>query len=353
MDVKFCPVCGKPWKAGSSHCEYCNAQLPELFDAPIDSNNDANQLDNTAALSIKQSLDAQPSSETQYREETQDIDDAQNASESQHAREAQQQSETQQARGTQQALDTITANNANTPLPLDPQKIVSHEPEEWYHDRKALYLLVAITAVTLLFLGISLSNCSIGFHDPQAEKVAQWQRSGANKQKEETAQSSSTAESNEPTQSSAPQESAEDEATHDTLNTYYDKLKDYGKQVDQAEKTYLDTYANRDHDIRNQKQEEARTLTQKISDDSDALSQLTISDTSKYSEQFKLIEQCFSDLLTRMGTVNDSWDVNVLYNYPDYYPTELTELFTEAQADGSDEPQAKLDFEKNFKQIKL
>ena len=257
--------------------------------------------------------------------------------------------------GEREGLGTITTD-VIAPLPLDPRKNARREQEGWYRDHRVIYFIGGIALICLVAAFSAMGSCGKGFHDPQADIVKSQVAAAASKQgkaADDPGDDSSAADATTDESKPAADESDAEKAVHATLKGYYDKLKDYDGQVTKAEETYAGPYSNRDHAVREAARQEALTLTSTIQADLDALNAAGITDGSSYHAQLLLVAQCYQDLVTRMGTINDSWSRCVLYNYPDYYPNELMELVNGSKASGSDQPAAKVDFDAAYAQIAL
>lgn len=109
------------------------------------------------------------------------------------------------------------------------------------------------------------------------------------------------------------------------LVSYYNRLSDYDSRVASAADTFNNNFLSSSMSARQSYASSCSSLLSEIQQQSYAFSSLSVPAGSSYAEQYKLIRQCYQDLVERADCLNRGWQISIRYSNPSAHEDEILE----------------------------
>lgn len=116
-----------------------------------------------------------------------------------------------------------------------------------------------------------------------------------------------------------------DNQFHSELVSYYNRLSDYDSRIASAADTFNNNFLSSSMSTRQSYASSCSSLLSEVQQQSNAISSLSVPSGSAYAEQYKLIRQCYQDLVERADCLNRGWQISIRYSNPSAHESEILE----------------------------
>ena len=116
-----------------------------------------------------------------------------------------------------------------------------------------------------------------------------------------------------------------DNQFYSELVSYYNRLSDYDSRIASAADTFNNNFLSSSMSTRQSYASSCSSLLSEVQQQSNAISSLSVPSGSAYAEQYKLIRQCYQDLVERADCLNRGWQISIRYSNPSAHESEILE----------------------------
>ena len=116
-----------------------------------------------------------------------------------------------------------------------------------------------------------------------------------------------------------------DNQFHSELVSYYNRLSDYDSRIASAADTFNSNFLSSSMSTRQSYASSCSSLLSEVQQQSNAISSLSVPSGSAYAEQYKLIRQCYQDLVERADCLDRGWQISIRYSNPSAHESEILE----------------------------
>ena len=348
MTPKFCPHCGASLRPGQIYCIECGTHLDEWATADGGQKQgpgEVTSIMNKINLAVDEGIaspDPQPEAPLapQGAAKGTAADEAEASEAKEHGVEDEGAEKSERPDERRAAAATIVS-----PLAVNPHHEERFKGEDEWESGNRRYLIiigaVALVAIGLVF--ILMRSCGSSNTDPQAKNVANVVNGAAQNQQSNSGQSSNSSSNSNSGDSSSNSgnsgdstskddgETAQEKADHEKVKANLDKLDAEAEKVKAAVETYRTTHTKTRAE-REQTAQEMKALADEVTAAQDSAKTSGIATSSKYNTANQSIVSCYDNLSAVMAEVNKFWGWDLGFNYPEYYPEQLTTPFEESCA---------------------
>lgn len=355
MTPKFCPHCGAPLRPGQIYCIECGTHLDTWSsdDGEKSVPGEVTSIMNRINLAVDEGIaspDPIPEPAVAPLRATQSTvpvsgadDDAKPGADGQGAECA----EGEQGDGAEQGAPEAGEAGA-TPTIVSPLSVNYHHEErfkgegEWESgNRRYLIIIGAVVLVALVLVFVIIGSCSRTNTDPQAQNVVDIVTNASQNKDNQGSNSNSNGNSNGNSNASGTNsgsssskdegETEQEKADHEKVKANREKLDAEAEKVNAAVETYRNTHTKTRAE-REKAAQEAKDLAAEVTSAQDSAKTSGIANSSKYGTANQSIVSCYDNLSAVMAEVNKFWNWDLGFNYPEYYPEQLTTPFEESCA---------------------
>lgn len=128
-----------------------------------------------------------------------------------------------------------------------------------------------------------------------------------------------------PTPNTTTSQQQADSQFRSELVSYYNRLSGYDSRIASAADTFNNNFLSSSMSTRQSYASSCSSLLSEVQQQSNAVSSLSVPSGSAYAEQYRLIRQCYQDLVERADCLNRGWQISISYSNPSAHEDEILE----------------------------
>lgn len=128
-----------------------------------------------------------------------------------------------------------------------------------------------------------------------------------------------------PTPNTTTSQQQADSQFRSELVSYYNRLSGYDSRIASAADTFNNNFLSSSMSTRQSYASSCSSLLSEVQQQSNAVSSLSVPSGSAYAEQYRLIRQCYQDLVERVDCLNRGWQISISYSNPSAHEDEILE----------------------------